>query len=250
MEQELIGIITDFFKDNERQGPGSAESTIKALNFVEGYENFEHILDIGCGTGAQTLELAQHTNAHLFAVDMLKDFLDTLQRRADMVGVYDKIHVHEASMEYLPFEDDMFDMIWCEGAIYHIGFENGLQRWKRFLRDNGYLVVSEISWLTQDRPSRLTDYWNTNYAGIDLISNKIKIIEKCGYLPCGCFTLPSVCWDNYYHPIIKKVASSIGKQPGDATMNTFLESVVEELFMYQKYNSYYNYVFYVMKKLN
>lgn len=249
MEQELIGIITDFYRDNERQGPGSSESTMKALSFVEGYHQFDRILDIGCGTGAQTLTLAQQTEAQLTAVDMLQDFLDVLQNKASTNGIEEKIHTREACMECLPFEDETFDMIWSEGAIYHIGFESGLQQWKRLLRDSGYLVVSEISWLTNERPAELTAYWTNNYAGIDLISNKIKTIEGCGYLPCAYFTLPSNCWDNYYHPIIKKVAACIGRQPSNSAMGVFLDGILEELYMYQRYNNYYNYVFYIMKKL-
>lgn len=250
MEQELIGIITDFYRDNERQGPGSEASTLRALNFVEGYQTFDKILDIGCGTGAQTLTLAQQTAAELTAVDRFQGFLDVLQDKASTNGIGERIHTEEACMECLPFEDETFDMIWSEGAIYHIGFESGLRQWKRLLRNRGYLVVSEISWLTQERPAELTAYWTSNYAGIDLISQKIETIERCGYIPCGCFTLPANCWDSYYHPIIKKIASCIGKQPSNSAMGVFLDNIVEELYIYQRYNSYYNYVFYIMKKLN
>jgi ubiquinone/menaquinone biosynthesis C-methylase UbiE len=248
MEQELIEIITDFFKSNERQGPGSNDTTIKALNFIEDYINVENILDIGCGTGSQTLALAQKTNARVFAVDLLSGFLNVLDEKATSSGLKDRITICEADMHDLPFDSETFNIIWSEGAIYHIGFEKGLLQWNRFLKEGGYLVVSEISWTTDKRPQEVTDYWMANYPEIDLISNKLKTIEQSGYLPIGCFTLPTIAWNNYYHPVIKKVASSIGKQSSDSRMASFLDNIVEEIFMYQKYGRFYNYAFYIMRK--
>ncbi|MFC6099079.1 class I SAM-dependent methyltransferase [Olivibacter domesticus] len=248
MEQEIIETIIDFFKNNERQGPGSNDATIRALNFVDDYENFKNILDVGCGTGSQTFALAQKTNANIFAVDLLPGFLKVLDERATSSGLQDRITTREANMDNLPFDSETFNMIWSEGAIYHIGFEKGLLQWNRFLKEGGYLVVSELSWITNRRPQEVTDYWMLNYPEIDLISNKMKTIEQSGYLPIGCFTLPSSAWDNYYHPVIKKVASSIGKQSNDSPMASFLDRVVEEIFIYQKYGRFYNYAFYIMKK--
>lgn len=248
MEQEIIEIIIDFFKNNERQGPGSNDATIRALNFVDDYENFKNILDVGCGTGSQTFALAQKTNANIFAVDLLPGFLKVLDERATSSGLQDRITTREANMNNLPFDSETFNMIWSEGAIYHIGFKKGLLQWNRFLKEGGYLVVSELSWITDRRPQEVTDYWMVNYPEIDLISNKLKTIEQSGYLPIGCFTLPRSAWDNYYHPVIKKVASSIGKQSNDSPMASFLDSVVEEIFIYQKYGRFYNYAFYIMKK--
>jgi len=248
MEQELTQVIIDFFKGNERQGPGNEAATTKALSLVEGFSNFEHILDVGCGTGAQTITLAQQTSAQIFAVDLLKGFLEVLGERTAWWNLQDRIKIQEANMEKLPFEDDTFDMIWSERAIYHIGFENGLKQWYKLLKDTGYLVVSEISWLTNQRPKELTDYWATNYPEIDLISNKMNVVEKCGYIPIGCFTLPREAWDNYYHPIIQQVASYVGNPSNNVLMRSFLEQIIEELVIYQRYGGFYNYVFYVMKK--
>ena len=49
-------LINEFFTGLERQGPGSAEETIKALGFIGPLSSKAKIADLGCGTGFQTME--------------------------------------------------------------------------------------------------------------------------------------------------------------------------------------------------
>ena len=54
-----FSLICEYFSSVERQGPGSAETTIKALSFVEGLTDKSLIADLGCGTGGQTITLGK-----------------------------------------------------------------------------------------------------------------------------------------------------------------------------------------------
>ena len=92
-----------------------------------------------------------------------------------------------------------------QGAIYNIGFEKGLSLWRNYLKDNGYIAVSEISWLTDTRPEEIQQYWVNAYPEIDTIENKLSVIEKCGYTSAVHFALDDKCWqDNYYQPILER----------------------------------------------
>jgi ubiquinone/menaquinone biosynthesis C-methylase UbiE len=63
------------------------------------------------------------------------------------------------SMDNLPFQSEELDLIWSEGAIYNIGFERGLNEWRRYLKPGGYIAVSESSWFTDERPAEINDFW-------------------------------------------------------------------------------------------
>jgi len=146
-------LIIDFHKNTARQGPGGEAETKRAMDLamIDRSRPLK-IADIGCGTGASTLVLAQESNAHITAVDFLPEFLDELLSRARIQGVIDKITTLACSMDSLPFSDEEFDVIWSEGAVYNIGFEAGISLWKRFLKPGGMIILSEIAWLSATRP--------------------------------------------------------------------------------------------------
>ena len=56
----------------------------------------------------------------------------------------DRVKGIVGSMDNLPFQNEELDLIWSEGAIYNIGFERGLNEWRRYLKPGGYIAVSEV----------------------------------------------------------------------------------------------------------
>ena len=71
-------------------------------------------------------------------------FLDELARRAADAGVSERVKTVGASMFDLAF-DMHFDLIWSEGAIYIMGFSEGLRAWRPLLKPAGYVAVTELS---------------------------------------------------------------------------------------------------------
>ena len=55
-----FSLICEYFSSVERQGPGSAETTIKALSFVEGLTDKSLIADLGCGDRKSTRLNSSH----------------------------------------------------------------------------------------------------------------------------------------------------------------------------------------------
>ncbi|GAA6623432.1 class I SAM-dependent methyltransferase [Scytonema sp. NUACC26] len=243
-----MDIFFEIYQDLPRQGPGNNESTRKMFSLLTNLSPNPSILDIGCGTGMQTLELAKLTDGNIIAVDNHQPYLEQLKSQVLIKGLTEKVVTVNASMLSLEFEEKSFDVIWSEGAIYIIGFEKGLQTWRPLLKAKGYLVVSEISWLKSNPPTEVLQYWQANYPYIQTIESNIRIVEDVGYRKVGHFVLPkSGWWESYYTPLEERIRSLREKYKDDEAMNKELDNSLLEIEFYRKYSDWYGYVFYLMQ---
>lgn len=245
-----FSLICEYFSSIERQGPGSTETTLKALSFIENLNSESHIADLGCGTGAQTMILAQNTTAKITAIDLFADFIDILNRNALKMNLQNTIKTIVGSMDNLPFQEEELDVIWSEGAIYNIGFVKGLHEWRKFLKIGGYIAVSEASWFTAERPAEINQFWSEAYPEIDTIPNKVAQLQNAGYVPIATFIIPENCWlDNFYQPQIIAQETFIKKYPNNKTAEELVTNQRYESQLYEKYKEYYGYVFYIGRKI-
>jgi len=247
---ENLQLLTDLHKKAYRQGPGGDPETELALKLARVDRSAPlRIADIGCGTGASTLLLARLLHARITAVDFLQDFLDVLETRTAQSGLAHKITTLCCSMEELPFNDEEYDIIWSEGAVYNIGFKRGIAEWRRFLKPGGLLVISEITWLTTSRPAEIQDHWDAEYPEIDTASSKIGTLERNGYSLAGYFVLPEHCWlDNYYQPLQEGFADFLSRNDSEAA-RSIVEAETREIELYEKYRDYYSYGVYIARKM-
>jgi SAM-dependent methyltransferase len=244
---EQLDLLIDLHVDGERQGPGSDDVTRLAIRLagLGGGEPLS-IVDIGCGTGASTLVLANDLDAHITAVDLLPPFLARLDESARRRGLTDRITTLVASMDELGFEDRSLDVIWSEGAIYNIGFEQGVRSWRRFLKPGGVIAVSEITWLTHRRPAELEEHWNEQYSDIAPASAKLAVLEAAGYTPIGYFPLPATCWlDHYYRPMQARFVPFLERHGHSPTANEIVEAEQHEISLYERFSDYVSYGFYI-----
>ena len=244
-------LLIDLHKQAQRQGPGGDAQTELALNLAMlDRTKAVNVADIGCGTGASTLVLARLLNARITSVDLFQDFLDVLKEKAKRIGVADRISTLACSMDNLPFANEELDVIWSEGAIYNIGFEKGVSDWRRYLRTGGLLVASEITWITETRPSQIQNHWDSEYPEIDVASAKIKVLENNGYSPVGYFVLPEQCWlDNYYRPMQAGFKEFLDRNGNSEEARAIVNLEQQEIELYEKYKAYISYGMYIAKKI-
>lgn len=244
-----INLICEYFLGLDRQGPGSPEATIRALSFIDYLTGESRIADIGCGTGGQTMVLAQHAPGFVTGIDLFPAFIDIFNTNAGKLNLGERVKGIVGSMDNLTFKDEELDLIWSEGAIYNIGFERGLSYWKRFLKPGGFIAVTEVSWFTSERPEEITKFWMDAYPETDTIPNKIDIMQKAGYIPVAHFILPESCWtENFYVPQDAAQEAFLRKHEGNQNAVDFIASERHEARLYSKYKEYYGYVFYIGKK--
>lgn len=245
-----FNLICEFFLNTERQGPGSPEVTLKALSFIDNLTDQSRIADIGCGTGGQTMVLAQHAPGQITGFDLFPAFIDRFNANAAKLNLQDRVKGIVRSMDDLPFHDEELDLIWCEGAIYNIGFERGLNEWSKFLKPGGYIAVTESSWFTNERPAEIENYCMPHFPEMDTISGKVAQIQKAGYIPVATFILPENCWiEHYFTPAIRAQEMFLAKYAGNKTAEEFVALQRYDAEIYRKYKEFYGYVFYIAKKI-
>jgi len=244
-----LNIIYEFFSNTERQGPGNKEETLKALGFIEGLDKKSKIADIGCGTGGQTLVLGESTPCEIIGVDTWSGFIDQFNQNARDRNFQGRVRGIVGNMENLPFGEEELDLIWSEGAIYNIGFERGLNEWRKFLKKGGYIAVTENTWFSEERPAEIQDFWEKAYPEIDTIPNKVAQMQKAGYLPVATYILPETIWTDYYTWQASRRESFLKKYKGNEAVEEFIASMQYEAELYYKYKAYYGYMFYIGKKI-
>ena len=253
MANEKIDIRDWLFESHiglERQGFGSPETTIKALSFIDNLSNEIKIADFGCGTGGQTMVLAQNTTGTITGLDLFPGFIEKLNTNAEKLGLQNRVKGVVGSMENLPFPKNEFDIIWSEGAIDHIGFEQGVNYWNGFLKKDGYIAVTAATWFTDERPAEIEKFWVEAVPGIGTIVQNITIMQKAGYALVAAFTLPEKCWtDNYFIPRQAAGEALLKKYAGNKDAEDFFASDKYEAELYLKYKQYYGYVFYIGRKI-
>ena len=248
-DERLIELLVELHAGLPRLGPGNDKSTRRALALCQHLPAEPEILDLGCGTGAQTLVLAENTDGHITAVDLIPNFLSKLDKEVVSRGLEDRIEIQEGDMKELPFPEDSFDLVWSEGAIYIMGFDNGLSEWRRFVKPGGYLVVSEVSWFSPDRPREVQDFWNENYPAIRRVEENLAAARERGWSPVGSFHLPKEGWVREYYQLLEERLTAFRRANVDDPDAQGVADLTEvEMTMYSRYSDYYGYEFYVFRR--
>ena len=186
------------------------------------------ILDIGCGSGIPTLELARLSQGEVVAIDIDQPALDEFNRKIKEAGLTDRVQAVNWSMFDMDFPDESFDIIWSEGSIYAIGFERGLREWKRFLKPVGFIVVHD-------------EQGN--------VKEKLEQISNCSYDLLGYFILSKeTWWAEYFAPLEKWIAESGTRYTNDPKILEELRQAQIEFDMFNKNPERNSSVCFVMKK--
>jgi len=191
----LYRIEKDYIRENLNK------YTRKAFKVLPKCKN-PHILDIGCGSGVPTIELATISDGHVIGIDIDVTSLNLLQRKIKKTGLNNRVSVIKGSILTMDFPEESFDIIWAEGSIFVIGFENGIKKWRRFLKPNGFLVIHDEN---KDK------------------NKKLGLIEKHGYTPITQFELTdNLWWLEYYTPLEQLVQEFRHKYPNDSDLSNEL----------------------------
>ncbi len=240
-DQYMADFMT-IFQRLERWGPSSDADSLKALSTL--LTTPAKIIDIGCGKGFSTRLLAQHTQAQIVAVDNEQSALEELGERLAEQGVDTRVTLSCASMRDLPFTPESFDCIWSEGSAYIMGVEQALTEWRILLTDSGFMVVSDLVWLTDHSSQEAVAFWEGEYPDMQTIEKRLVQMRQVGFDVIDHFTLSEQAWHDYYQPLKARVAEVKASMP----TSTAIADMEQEIAIYERYLGEFGYQMFVLQK--
>jgi ubiquinone/menaquinone biosynthesis C-methylase UbiE len=185
------------------------------------------ILDIGCGSGVPTIELAKLSDGEIVGIDIDQSLLDKLNKKIKENGLSNRMRTMKCSLFEMDFPRESFDIIWAEGLQF-IVFKKRLKEWKQLLKPSGYLVLHE------DGKS---------------LSNKLETIPSCGYKLITYFSLPEdVWWTEYYSSLEILINKLRRKYKNNPEALKLLSKDQNEIDMVKKNPKDFRSVFYIIQK--
>jgi ubiquinone/menaquinone biosynthesis C-methylase UbiE len=107
----------------------------------------ERVLDVGCGSGAVTRDIARRVGERGLAVglDPSPELLAVARGLAERAGLGDRVEFREGNALRLPFPDGSFDVVVCATVLSHVpGGESAIPELVRVLRPGGRLGVFDF----------------------------------------------------------------------------------------------------------
>jgi ubiquinone/menaquinone biosynthesis C-methylase UbiE len=108
-------------------------------------------LDIGCGPGIDTLQLAKivGNNGVICGIDADKSMIDLAKNKTEVAG-YDSFVFHRlAQATNLPFDSNYFDSTRCERVLQHLSIDEAkatVQEAIRVTKPDGNIVFLDTDW--------------------------------------------------------------------------------------------------------
>jgi len=209
--------------------------------------NAPRVLDLGCGSGAQTLHLAELLNGSILAVDAHPPLIERLSRQVAERGLSGRVEARVGDMATLELPPASFDLVWSEAALYNMGLDAALPRCAALLRPGGYLAFTEAVWRTA-HPSAEVKAAFADYPTMgrrrdvfdQLLSHFFSLIEH--------FDLPDEAWwDEFYAPMEQRVELLRGTYREDREALAILEEIAKEPEMHRRRSDEYGYTFFIAR---
>lgn len=245
----FLEILLEVFEGLPRQGPGNRACAARALGLCRELAERPAILDLGCGVGGQTLQLAEMTSGTIVAIDSHAPSIERLRAVVAERGLSKRVRAIVGDMADLDRSPGRFDLIWSEGALYSIGLREALQVCYRLLRPGGYLAFTDAVWRKDNPPPAVKAAFQSDYPTMGWLDDDVAAIRDSGFDLVDHFTLPDEAWwDDFYAPMEERIADLRGKYATDVEALGVLDELAEEPQMHRRYSDFYAYEFFVARR--
>src|SRR5262249_28772351 len=128
------------------------------------------VADVGAGTGLFTMLFAKQV-AHVYAVDIVPEFLTHIRERATKEGVTN-VETVLGKADDIALAPDSVDLVFLCDVYHHFEYpQSSLASIRRALRKNGELVVVDFERIEGQSPAWVLDHVR---AGKDVVRAEIE----------------------------------------------------------------------------
>ncbi|WP_102223368.1 class I SAM-dependent methyltransferase [Acidimangrovimonas sediminis] len=218
----------------DREGPGDRESLDWALGVAKLAPD-ARVLDAGCGSGADLAGLRAWVPAGaVLGLDKHAALVDRAARRCPgdpgvMVRLGD-----------MAAPGGEFGLIWSAGALYFLGVEAGLRRWRDRLAPGGKVAFSELAWRHRAVPETPRTFWAEAYPAMTDTAGIVGATEAAGFRVIASRWLPSAAWCAYYDPLAARCDAL--EQGGDPDLAAAIAQARAEIALWRLHGGSYGYL--------
>lgn len=131
--------VNDWIRKLKQQAEDSREYRYALYEKVD-LKNKKKILDVGCGTGAVTLDIALLTKGEVVGIDIDKEKLKEAER---VLSTIPNIELMGADALDLPFEDETFDLVVFNILLLYIKEQQrAINEMARVTKKGGYVMAT------------------------------------------------------------------------------------------------------------
>ena len=128
------------------------ESTVELAELAN-LKASDLVLDVGCGLGGTARHLAEQLGCNVIGIDLTEEYISVGKKLTELVGLNDRVELRHGSALEIPYENELFDIVWTEHVQMNIADKNMFySEIARVLRPGGRLLFHDIFHGSGDSP--------------------------------------------------------------------------------------------------
>jgi len=137
------------------------------------------VVDVGCGEGVQTLELARRFGFDIHGIDPIERHIalgrEALVTAADAIRL-GSVRFSLGSAEDLPLDDSSVDLIWCREVLMYADLDRAFSEFHRVVRPGRHGLVYQVFTGPRMSDDEAKEFWRSQ--GVDASSVRPHDVEE------------------------------------------------------------------------